>query len=232
MLTLNSSIPGHAQHLHHESLPIDFSEGFNKLNFYFIGGIGNLSIDNVVITNPPKSVNLLVNGDFELPSLAPAKDAVFNDKVPGWTASRIVIGTDDSKSQVLLLTSLSRSICQTVSFGKTNKYSFLSSINTAIQNEAMALISKNLEMFKLNSPGSFSQNYSTVSSSVWATNSASANNNYQSLMNKSTTLTPLMTSAIVGSAVGTNLANLNVPNIYSQQIKQYLTQNPSAVPLP
>lgn len=49
---------------HHARRGIDFSEGMNQLTFFFIGLKGEITIDNVAITKPPKTINLLANGDF------------------------------------------------------------------------------------------------------------------------------------------------------------------------
>lgn len=46
---------------HHEKVAISFVEGINQLSFFFIGAVGQITIDNVVITQPPKTINLLFN---------------------------------------------------------------------------------------------------------------------------------------------------------------------------
>lgn len=48
----------------HEKVAISFVEGINQLSFFFIGANGQITIDNVVITKPPKTINLVFNGDF------------------------------------------------------------------------------------------------------------------------------------------------------------------------
>ena len=57
--------------VHHEKFMIDFNEGINLLNFFYFGLKGKITIDNVMITQPPKTINFLVNGDFEMPLLSP-----------------------------------------------------------------------------------------------------------------------------------------------------------------
>ena len=48
----------------HANVSIDFVEGANMLSFFYVGLKGEITIDNVKITQPPKKVNLLVNGNF------------------------------------------------------------------------------------------------------------------------------------------------------------------------
>lgn len=65
--------------VHHEKVSIDFAEGPNILSFFYVGLKGEMMIDNVVITQPPKKINLLINGDFELPKLQQNAVATFSN---------------------------------------------------------------------------------------------------------------------------------------------------------
>jgi hypothetical protein len=50
---------------------------------------------------------------------------VFTNKIPGWNAPQIIIGKTAQGSTQLILNSQSRSITQTISFGKVSKYQFI-----------------------------------------------------------------------------------------------------------
>ena len=65
--------------VHHETVSIDFVEGPNILSFFYVGLKGEMMIDNVVITQPPKKINLLINGNFELPKLQQTAMATFSN---------------------------------------------------------------------------------------------------------------------------------------------------------
>jgi hypothetical protein len=141
--------------LHHEAITIDFKEGINMINFFFIGMKGEVTIDNVAIIKPPKTINFLVNGDFEMPSLGQSNFSVFQAKIPGWKSSKIGVAkvTDFvdplKKTQALQLNNQRNQISQIISFGKFNKYSFTASIKDDIQKSMQEIIKKNME--KLNS---------------------------------------------------------------------------------
>jgi len=118
-------------------------EGQNQLSFFYIGANGNITLDNVQLTAPSSSINIIVNGDFQMPVLTD-NDKLFSDKIPGWTNNKLVLAQKTDSNQVLVFTPQIRTVTQSITFGKTSKYSFLSSINTAIQNQAMGFISQNL----------------------------------------------------------------------------------------
>ncbi len=65
-------------------MSLSLSEGANQLSFFFVGLKASLDIDNVKLTKPPSTINLLVNGDFELPLLKSGAVTSFADKIPGW----------------------------------------------------------------------------------------------------------------------------------------------------
>lgn len=140
LLTLNHSltVPGH-----HERAALVFNEGPNILGLYFIASSGNLLIDNVQITKDGKSINFVLNGDFELCPLN-GQNRIFTDKIPGWTAPKIQL-TKSAGSNQLVLSAQTRTLSQTISFGKVSKYEFIDSINAAIQNQAKNIIAANLQ---------------------------------------------------------------------------------------
>lgn len=140
LLTLNHSllVPGHR-----DRAALSFNEGPNILGLYFIATAGSLLVDNVQITKDGKSINFVLNGDFELCPLNGQK-RVFSDKIPGWTAPKIQISRAGGSNQ-LVLSAQRRSLSQTISFGKVSKYEFIDSMNAAIQNQAKSIIAANLQ---------------------------------------------------------------------------------------
>ena len=65
--------------------------------------------------------------------------------------NNIQLSTTHPESQALILNSHTKKIEQTISFGKTRKYSFISSVGGDIKKLAQNLISQNLEKLgKLN----------------------------------------------------------------------------------
>lgn len=79
--------------LHHERIGLDFNEGINQINFFYIGHRGEISIDNVMITKPPKTINYIVNGDFQMSSLHGKSAATFHNRIPGWSADKIELAS-------------------------------------------------------------------------------------------------------------------------------------------
>lgn len=98
------------------------------------------------ITKDAKSINFVLNGDFELCSLPNGQNRVFTDKIAGWTAPKIQISRPAGSNQ-LMLNAQGRTLSQTISFGKVSKYEFIDSINAAIQNQAKNIIAANLQSF-------------------------------------------------------------------------------------
>lgn len=107
------------------------------------------------ITKDAKSINFVLNGDFELCSVN-EQNRVFSDKIAGWTAPKIQISKSTGSNQ-LVLNAQARTLSQTISFGKVSKYEFIDSINAAIQNQAKNIIAANL------------QNYATPTGILWNT---------------------------------------------------------------
>lgn len=76
----------------------------------------------------------------------------FLNQIPGWSAPQITIGRTVRGMQ-LVLTTQSRSITQSISFGKVSKYQFIDSINAAIQNQAKNIFNANLQSLSSNFTG-------------------------------------------------------------------------------
>lgn len=149
MITLKETVAPNTQH--HEKVRISFLEGINQLSFFFIGAQGEIAIDNVVITQPPKTINLLFNGDFELPLLQGHSPTFFNAKIPGWQADTIILAGNKSvgsdSSQALILNSKNFQITQKITFGKIINYSFVSNVRDEIQQLAGDLIKQKMAAF-------------------------------------------------------------------------------------
>lgn len=79
-----------ASTLHHAKVNLTFAEGNNLLSFFFEGKNGELTIGNVAITRPPKTINLLANGDFGYPRLDSTETTkTFTTSIVGWSGSEI-----------------------------------------------------------------------------------------------------------------------------------------------
>ena len=65
-------------------MSVDFAEGGNQLSFSFVGLQAQIDIDNVKLTKPPSTINLIANGDFSLPNLNKAAFSKFTNQIPGW----------------------------------------------------------------------------------------------------------------------------------------------------
>lgn len=115
---------------------------------------GTMVLDNLTIRKGSSSINYVLNGDFEMCQLATGEQSrVFSGKIPGWNAPQITIGAVVGGGKQLALTTGSRSVTQTISFGKVSNYQFIDSINAAIQNQAKKIINSNLQtMTPNNSP--------------------------------------------------------------------------------
>ena len=108
-------------------------------------------LDNIIFRKGNSSINYVLNGDFEMCQLAPGEQSrVFYGKIPGWTAPQIIIGAVVGGGKQLVLTKSSRSVTQTISFGKVSNYQFIDSINAAIQSQAKNIINSNLQTFSPN----------------------------------------------------------------------------------
>lgn len=51
-----------------ERVNLTFNDGPNQLGIYFIGLASNLIIDHISLTKDGKSINYVLNGDFQLSS--------------------------------------------------------------------------------------------------------------------------------------------------------------------
>lgn len=103
-------------------------------------------LDNIAIRKGSSSINYVLNGDFQMCQLAPGEQLrVFSGKIPGWNAPQITIGAVVGGGRQLVLTTGSRSVTQTISFGKVSNYQFIDSINAAIQNQAKNIINSKLQ---------------------------------------------------------------------------------------
>jgi len=80
--------------INHATFQVVLSSGDNLLQFDGAGasdGFG-VSIDNVKLTSIYNNTNLIVNGNFQQPSLAANQFTYSNGGIPGWTAAKAEVG--------------------------------------------------------------------------------------------------------------------------------------------